>query len=334
MKQTIKESLILFMHQKHFWSHLCFGFKIAKLNAKKTCFSMYEQQWQHALEEFFHKKLEKQIEKYNNIPFSEPTKLNNGKIPIWRCWLQGFENSPDLIKICGKSAEKMTPTHTQIIQISYANLNQYVSLPKHVIKKHKKGIIRAAHFSDIIRHTLLATYGGIWLDATLYMSKPLYEKDVFSDYFCIKSQYDKDGKSGALYCTCIGSYKINPLFSFVRDALSWYWKKYNRAITYDFMSTIMHIAYECISSVKNSVDKLEPNIDCIDAEAANRYCSYYNTMNLRYDKESVNAIKNQTTFHKFTYKNKLIAKTEDGDFTVYGKLLEEYGFQVKDYTPF
>jgi len=57
-------------------------------------------------------------------------------------------------------------------------------------------------------------------------------------------------------------------------------------------------------------------------------------MNLRYDKESVNAIKNQTTFHKFTYKNKLIAKTEDGDFTVYGKLLEEYGFQVKDYTPF
>lgn len=44
----------------------------------------------------------------------------------------------------------------------------------------------SAHFSDIVRENLLYKYGGIWMDATIYMTSPFPDTIYNYDYYTIK----------------------------------------------------------------------------------------------------------------------------------------------------
>ena len=52
-------------------------------------------------------------------------------------------------------------------------LYNYCYIPKHIIDKYKNGIIKSAHFADIIRTCLLYENGGLWIDATIFVKKDL-----------------------------------------------------------------------------------------------------------------------------------------------------------------
>ena len=46
------------------------------------------------------------------------------------------------------------------------NFKQYIELPDYIEKKFEKGKISMAHFSDLLRISLLAKWGGMWIDST------------------------------------------------------------------------------------------------------------------------------------------------------------------------
>lgn len=109
----------------------------------------------------------------------------NEEIPkiIWWCWLQGEDQIPELPKICLNSVRKNLPDY-KIKIITFKNLREYIKLPKIIMEKYNAGWIVGAHLSDIIRLTLLAKYGGIWLDSTVYCTddkllKRIEKKDMF-----------------------------------------------------------------------------------------------------------------------------------------------------------
>jgi len=54
-----------------------------------------------------------------------------------------------------------------------------VHIPDWVKAKQEAGIITRTNLSDLLRLSLLAEHGGLWLDSTFYCSGPL-EKMVFS----------------------------------------------------------------------------------------------------------------------------------------------------------
>lgn len=85
---------------------------------------------------------------------------------VWICWLQGFENAPDIVKCCRNSVYKYL-NDFNITEITSDNFEQYVEFPEYILHKWKTGIITNTHFSDLLRLALLIKYGGLWLDATV-----------------------------------------------------------------------------------------------------------------------------------------------------------------------
>lgn len=110
----------------------------------------------------------------------EPKKVFDTDRIIWQYWAQGFDVVPSVVKHCLESVEKFAEGYT-LVRLSDVNLSDYLDLPDFV--KQKRHSFSFAHFSDILRLMLLKTYGGIWLDATVFLSGPIPEDFARSPFF-------------------------------------------------------------------------------------------------------------------------------------------------------
>ena len=89
------------------------------------------------------------------------------KDTIWWCWLQGYEQAPDIVKACYRSLKKL---QKPVVILTDENISDYITLPEWINRKYKEGIIDRTHFSDLVRIELLTTLGGTWIDSTAYCS--------------------------------------------------------------------------------------------------------------------------------------------------------------------
>ena len=87
---------------------------------------------------------------------------------IWVMWWQGVEGMPPIVRACWNQLNKVSSSH-KIILITKENWRNYIQLPNYIIEKVNKGKITLTHFSDIIRIYLLNYYGGLWIDATVWV---------------------------------------------------------------------------------------------------------------------------------------------------------------------
>ena len=113
----------------------------------------------------------------------EETKVinNDKKEKIFSIWLQGEENAPDLVKACFKSVRRHCKQ--ELIVLNEQTLFDYIKLPEKIMEKRKQGLIKNAHFADICRVELLYQYGGIWLDATGFVTEQIPQYIIDSDFF-------------------------------------------------------------------------------------------------------------------------------------------------------
>jgi len=100
-------------------------------------------------------------QKHNNTP-SLP------KI-IWLLWFQGWDDAPPLVLDVARAWKLYNPNWT-IIYLSHSTLQFYI--PDTVPYKVPGNTMLAAQ-SDIVRLTLMTSYGGVWADATLPPMVPL-----------------------------------------------------------------------------------------------------------------------------------------------------------------
>lgn len=89
---------------------------------------------------------------------------------IWIFWEQGWENAPDICKICLSSWKKYN-SDWKIIALSKQNISQYIDMSMYVERFWEREPIQSR--SDLIRTNLLNKFGGVWTDATLFCTKPL-----------------------------------------------------------------------------------------------------------------------------------------------------------------
>lgn len=119
------------------------------------------------LNKYFEKEYSHIIDKYRN----NTTECAAGSLIenpcIWVFWGQGEENMPPLVKACYK---QLTSNNSNVILVTNQNVNEYIELPGIIFDKVKNGKISWANYSDIIRNSLLAKYGGLWIDATVWVS--------------------------------------------------------------------------------------------------------------------------------------------------------------------
>lgn len=165
---------------------------------------------------------------------------------IWLCWLQGYENAPLIVRKCKETVCEHNP-NSRIIIIDNSNVDDYVSIPQHIKDKHDKGIIPHAHYSDFIRISLLAKYGGTWIDSTFYATDKVPDYITKSDLFFFQTEY-----VGKVYggCSLLSATKNNPIIIQQKALLSEYWKQENRLVSY----SIFHLFWTMV--INNNKDNM------------------------------------------------------------------------------
>lgn len=238
------------------------------------------------------KKLE---EKYNYIidkyKKKQRKKYHNSN-KVWVLWWQGQNEMPELCKICLESMHKNL-INSDIVVLTKKNIRDYVTLPSYIIEHYEKGEISKAHFSDIIRMNLLKDYGGIWLDATIYVSKPITNNKL-KEIKTIKFKCsDKTSISKGKWCGFVLG-EFNPqLYEYISEFYLEYWKHHNIIIDYFLMDYIIYIGYKNINWFKEEIESNKNNNENIHM--------LQKELNSKYNFAEWQKI-NENTLHKLNYK--------------------------------
>lgn len=243
------------------------------------------------------------------------------KIPIWVCWFQGFEKMPKLVKECYKNLHEMVDSEVgEIILITEDNFSNYVKIAPSILKKIKDRKMSYTNLSDLLRVNLLAIYGGMWIDATVYVTcpidrelleRPFYSQKTINDFY-VKRYVTKSRWASWMMISSVDE----ELFKFVAFVMNDYYLKHETLIDYYFIDYVIEIAYNRLLSVQNNIDAVETNNTMA--------FELYNSFNMVYDKKWFNKIIDSTQFLKFTYKSELIEYTESGELTNYGFFKKKY----------
>lgn len=225
---------------------------------------------------------------------------------VWCCWLQGLENAPDIVKACIKSFYKWLPDK-ELHVISQENMLEYVELPEHIINKWKAGIISDTLFSDFIRLSVLIRYGGIWLDATVFLtgSLPQYIKD--SRFFMFQSNVYDITKTGESWF--IKANSQNRVLRTALDLLNKYWENENKIRDYFIMFIFMKMAGDKYPDDMVNMRKVSSALPLL----------MQNHLTLPYDQVMFEEICRISSIHKLTHK---VHVREDLQYGFYDKVLE------------
>ncbi|MDR1119522.1 MAG: capsular polysaccharide synthesis protein [Dysgonamonadaceae bacterium] len=182
-----------------------------------------------------------------------------GKKIIWQFWQQGMdENTPKLVRTCFDSVKKHSNGY-EVIILSKETWNEYIDeLPDFVWKKYGTGGFVFPKIANLVRLYLLSAYGGVWLDATIYLTKPIEESWLQKDFFALQrsetppddlkifTNFDPIGLSWeqASYVRMQNSFMIaKPHHKIIDDLLSIhleYWKKEAQINHYFFFQIMFH----------------------------------------------------------------------------------------------
>lgn len=205
------------------------------------------------------KRIQKIITETNTPPQSICTDYINDRIsadcPIWVMWWQGKDAIPLIVKKCMDSIERNKGNHP-VIYLDSQNYTDYIDVPKLVIDKClKNGWI--AYVSDIIRYGLLSKHGGIWLDATIYVSKPIGAIEI--SLYSIRHangnpRFVLDGDKWSVFM--FASTKDHPVVSFIYKSLLEYFNKESHLIDYWLTDYIIAILYQNRNDLRTYIDEI------------------------------------------------------------------------------
>lgn len=255
------------------------------------------------------------IAKYCNLTVTCQTE----KIaPIWVCWWQGEDNAPALVRYCIKRIIAYSGPHP-VNLITKETVNNYIKIPTKISEMIKQGKIGMANVADYVRCLLLKEYGGLWIDATVFLYKEIPDDFFRMEFYSANGErYQGRYISGGRWTTyVIGGYKNSKLFSFLVDAFEEYYDKNESTIDYFLIDYLIECAYENFPDVRNAIESVPLN-------SKHRF-ELRNAMLKEVTKKDINNyLYEDTVFYKLSYKSKYGLKDAFGNKTFYAELIEEF----------
>lgn len=263
---------------------------------------------------------------------NEETKQVKKNNTIWMMWWQGEKNAPPIVRICIDSIKKNSNGHPVII-IDKFNYKNYVSIPEIILKRYEEGkndntylkdtVLTITHFSDIIRTALLYNYGGVWIDATIFMTDTIpsrYFLDEFTTLGEDNTWFIGEGKYSSWFMGCLAG---NLLMKFIYQMHIEYLINEKYYINYLMIYSIIDIGYKKIPKFKEMIDSIQ---------SGNNKAL---TINRMYDREAdekfLEEFLKEQHIHKLSWKwwgndanAPLNIKTEDNKLTYFGYLYKKY----------
>ena len=259
---------------------------IGENNARKICEKRH-----NATREFLEKEFYEFIINYEFNTCNQ----KNSKI-IWTLWMQGYENAPELVKSTIDSIRKFAELNNfQFILLEENTIEKYIVFPKLIKEKMDLGVIDYTKISDILRVSLLAKYGGTWVDATIYMKEEFDSSLLLQNYYTIKTGGIED------YSPNISNNRWKGFFL-----------SYDIALDYLLIDYIFDMAYKYDEKIKNQMLELEksnPNLFWLESHLGDKF-----------DQKVWDNITETTKVFKTTYKLSGEIKSNKNNF--YSKLID------------
>lgn len=270
-----------------------------------------ERQWRKTKSHI--RKYEKNIEKKAFVPYVDKVIHPNVKMnkTIWVFWFQGMEHAPTIVKKCIETIEINKPEEFEVTYITRENINEYVQFPEYINKKLKNGKISLTHFSDLLRVELLHSYGGLWIDATVYCAGKI------PGYMCSGEIFTF--RWSLLDCSVVNisnwwmyAARGQRIISDTRNILLEYWKYENKIRDYYLFHIIFSMAKDRNIVNRSSFSKMvyannsEPQI-------------LFGKLEQQFDRKEWDIIRNKMPIQKLSYKKRII----QGDlYNYYTALME------------
>lgn len=307
IKQSVYEFLVLCCHRNN---------------------SSFEHKMQEKKDQLIKKYLKKNYENiiskyYGNNSYQVKLKqassdTKNGKIFV--LWFQGEKNAPELVKMCIRSIRQHSNGHDVVVLSEYNLEDWLTNIDPNVLKKFNNGTFSKQLFSDYIRTSLLSQYGGLWLDATIYVSHNISEEVFNKNFFTVvRTEAQPDDISGVISPFLIGrglnSQSGCRLFEFTKNMIESYVKKETILINYLLIENILDIGLSKDPILIKEYEAYKINKKDILGLVKMLNQPYEDLCN------QVDELLQMNTFSKLNWKLNLNKYTKDGRITVYGYLL-------------
>jgi hypothetical protein len=173
---------------------------------------------------------------------------------IWTMWLQGVDNAPELVKKC--IASNVSQHGKDVVILDSTNVSQYIEIPDYITQKWEAGIIPNAHYSDVLRILLLAKYGGVWIDSTIWLFAPVPAYIRKADVFVFKVIPMAHVMAANNF---IAAQANNIIVLKMKNLLLEYWKNENKLASY----SIFHLFFAMTVNTEKELWQSIPYFDAI-----------------------------------------------------------------------
>lgn len=252
---------------------------ILDLNMQDRAFRKLKRKYKKTIKEFIKNNKNLQLGNYNKT--------------IWWCWLQGYDQAPELVKSCYRSLRNNLKNY-DIVVLTEENIEKYVKIPMYILEKYRKKIIGAAHFSDIIRLEVLSKYGGVWIDSTVFCTDNamcnLFEN---SDLFVYQ---DLNNPNIVASNWLISAKANNKIIALTKKLILEFWK--NNNVMYHYYG--MHLFFKMAT--------MQYQDDWKKVRVFNNVSPHILVRELdnKFEEERYVEIKKMSSFHKLNYKRNYI----------------------------
>lgn len=237
---------------------------------------------------------------------------------VWVFWNSGYDNMPEIVKVCYHRLKELEKKQNIIVHLlSDDNYQEYVKIPSQIVNKIDTEKY-PTQISNIIRHGLLAQYGGLWLDANYFVSKEIPLEWIYpKGAGTIKRSYLSD------IIPHWGRWSSSVLFStpgsvanrFMYDAYIFYYSHYDIPVDYTMQAQMLTIAYDYFPAVKKDIDSLPDTPP---------WKKLSDIVNQTYDENKYKEYCDSFPIHKITHKRNYEKVTKNGKITLYGYLVDKY----------
>ena len=273
----------------------------------------------NAIEEYVNRFMEPIIKRCCDWKPEDTALSRVEKKRVWCCWWQGMEQMPDVVRMCNDRLHQLLPDNkVELNLVTEKNYQEYITLPDYIIEKFEAGKMSITALSDILRVTLLAQYGGFWIDATVFISDHFPLEFIQNDFYTQKMydpvKWKREACKGRWCGFLMGGKAGNIIFRLLRDAFFAWWKVHDSVIDYVIIDYFLLAGYQSVSEIRNQIDNVPDNNPDI--------FEMYKVLNEPYTPALFEQLTKNTNFHKLTYKMELKPYTENGELSLYGFLMD------------
>lgn len=152
------------------------------------------------------------------------TAIENNKT-IWFYWNTDLDGAPAVVQSCFHSLQRNVPAGWTVISLTEESAKKYVQLPQFIEELKSSGKMWYALYADLIRLALLYKYGGIWCDATCYLTQSIPQMVLEATLFMFSYEGLLNASPAKFENWFIKADKGNYVIERVLQDLLYYWSQ-------------------------------------------------------------------------------------------------------------